>query len=810
MAKPYLRTVLHNLIVAAAYWALGYAVAMFFKAFGEFPAPNWPSASVALAAALLGGPRLWPGIFAGSFLVNNSLFDASLLVAAGISVTNTLGPATGAWLIRRLCNTTQPFFQFRDVVVFILFGAALHGMIAATGGVAVSYVGGVLPAEAVPSAWLRWCLSDGGGALFFGPALLLWLQQRSVQLSRRQLLELSVVSIATLLLAAATFFLIKAEHHAFSGLPYLLVAPLLWVTVRFSPRAGTTLFSAVAVVATVGTIAGFGPLNLAGAERPLVTLGLLVVSFSISVLVIGSLTAERRAVMLELERRVAARTAELVQAGRTKDEFLATISHEMRTPLTSLLGNAQLLLDAPLAVAQRELVERINGSGELLLSLINDLLDISRIEAGRLEIHWGPVSVSEVARRTLDMFEGSVARKGLRLHCKLHDVPEWVSGDSQRLQQILINLIGNAVKFTEQGEVRVEVAALDSDADTAYLRFVVSDSGIGIAEQDMKKLFKPFSQVDASAARRHGGSGLGLVICKRLVEAMGGLIGVESEAGVGTLFWFTLPLRLAQPEQSSLTVALRPRPLSILLVEDVTESARVLESLLRREGHKVTVAGSGTAALAALRRATFDLVLMDLQMPVMDGFETTRRIRALPDTDKAAVPVFALTANLLRDTVSACLAAGMEDVVAKPLRLPQLNAKLVARFGGEPAEAALEAAVGNEPLLDIDTLAYYRSAMGTSALLNVTALYSTNSMGYLDAMTRAIDRGDLAAVAGNAHKMAGSSMMLGIRDIGALAMDLEEAALAGDAVRTNALFSLLNRQVPVILDALRRWCVEAA
>ena len=467
MTRQLLRIVRNNLIVAAAYGTLGCGVALFFKTFGEFPAPDWPSASVALAAALIGGPRLWPGIFAGSFLVNYALFDASALLALGVSITNTLGPATGARLIRRFCGTAQPFFLFRDVVIFILFGAALHGLIAASGGVAMSYAGGVLPAAAVPSAWLRWCLSDGGGALFFGPALLLWLHDRSVRLSRRQALELTLVCLATLLLAAATFFLIKSHHHALSGLPYLLVAPLLWVTVRFSPRAGTTLFSALAVVATIGTIAGFGPFNLAGADRPLVTLGLMMVAFNIGVLAIGALTAERRAITRELERRVAARTAELVQANRAKDEFLATISHEMRTPLTALLGNAELLRAAPLAPPQRELAERLGSSGELLLSLINDLLDISRIEAGCLDFQLRPISVRAVTEQTLHMFDGAAARQGLALRSAVRDVPAWVYGDAQRLQQVLANLIGNAVKFTERGEVRVALAPLHGAAATA-------------------------------------------------------------------------------------------------------------------------------------------------------------------------------------------------------------------------------------------------------------------------------------------------------------------------------------------------------
>lgn len=313
-----MRTTLDNLAVAGIYWVLGFGVASFFQAFGLFPAPNWPSASVALAAAMLGGPRLWPGIFVGSFVTNFTLFAAPAPVAAAISVTNTLAPAAAAALIRRYTGTVRPFFRFRDVVAFTVFGAGLHGVIAATGGASAAWLGGVIPSDAVPSAWLRWCLADAGGALFFGPALLLWWRRPVERLPAALWRELVVVSVATLVLTALFFFSIADTHHAFSGLPYLLVAPLLWVTVRFSPRAGTTLFSLLAVVATVGTVAGLGPFHLQGADRPLVSLGLMMVSLSMSILSIGALTAERRAAQraleaanAELERRVADRTGEL-------------------------------------------------------------------------------------------------------------------------------------------------------------------------------------------------------------------------------------------------------------------------------------------------------------------------------------------------------------------------------------------------------------------------------------------------------------------------------------------------------------------
>ncbi len=318
-----------NLITLGAYYLLAVLVAEFFRAYGQFPAPNWPSAGIALTAALMGGRRLWPGIFLGSFFANYHLFHATVPVAALISITNTLGPAVAAAIILRLTGTTTPFYRFRDVVLFIIFGSGLHGVLVASGGIVAVYAGGVLEASLLPSAWLRWCLADAGGTLFFAPALLLWLQEGKIHVRRQQWWALILISIATIALAILFFFLTHEKRHAISGLPYLLVAPLLWVTVRHSVRAGTTLFSVVAVVACVGTLNGYGSFILIGAERPLVTLGLMVVSLSISVLAIGSLTAERAEALRrleeandELERRVMERTAELIASGAMLDEQL--------------------------------------------------------------------------------------------------------------------------------------------------------------------------------------------------------------------------------------------------------------------------------------------------------------------------------------------------------------------------------------------------------------------------------------------------------------------------------------------------------
>jgi diguanylate cyclase (GGDEF)-like protein len=313
-----MRTWLDNLAVAGGYYLLALGTSIFLSAYGVFPAPLWPSASVALTAALIGGPRLWPGIYAGSLLANYTLFGAGLPLAIGISVTNVIGPALGAALIRRYTRTQVPFFRVRDVAAFILFGAVVHGVIVATGGIGLSVLAGaVTPADAY-AAWWRWALSDGGGTFLLSPVMLLWWHDRKIELTPAQRLEGLAVVLLTLIFALATFFGVTQEVHPFMGLPYLLLAPLMWFTVRFSVRAGATLLSAVALIAISATIAQHGPFHLLGAEGPLLGVGLMVMALGMSTLAVGALVSERRSAEVRLwelnetlEQRVAERTVEL-------------------------------------------------------------------------------------------------------------------------------------------------------------------------------------------------------------------------------------------------------------------------------------------------------------------------------------------------------------------------------------------------------------------------------------------------------------------------------------------------------------------
>lgn len=308
---------LGNLAVAASYFGLAYLTFSFLAAFSAFPAPIWPAASIALAAALAGGPRLWPGIWLGSFFANWLLFSAPAWAAALISVGNVVGPALGAMLIRRTTGTAWPFFNVVHVVHFVLWGVALHGIIVATVGVLVGMAYGTTIATDAMGSWWRWTLSDAGGTFLFGPALLLWWNGH-LRLTTRQWLEGGAVVVTALGFAAGLFFGVRADTHPFFGLPYLLLIPLMWLTVRCSLRAGTTLLSGIALVALTGTIAQVGPFHLLGAKYPLLDVGVMVVAMGISTLVVGALVSERHAAEQRLcelneslERRIAERTADL-------------------------------------------------------------------------------------------------------------------------------------------------------------------------------------------------------------------------------------------------------------------------------------------------------------------------------------------------------------------------------------------------------------------------------------------------------------------------------------------------------------------
>jgi len=368
------------------------------------------------------------------------------------------------------------------------------------------------------------------------------------------------------------------------------------------------------------------------------------------------------------------------------------MSHEIRTPMNGVTGMLSLLFDTPLNATQREYVEIAIKSGDSLLTIINDVLDFSRIDAGKIELEALMYDPRMVVDEVVKLLDHQSVEKGLRLSTKIStNVPSLICGDPGRLRQILTNLVQNAIKFTGNGEVLIDVSVLTTSLATIH--FAVKDTGIGMTPETQRKLFQAFTQADNSTTRRYGGTGLGLAISRRLVGLMGGTISVQSEIGRGSTLFFDIPLCTVLPEwaksnptitepstPSKAEISVAPtQALQILLVEDNIVNQRVAMHLLQQMGHQFELAANGAIAVAACAKTSYDLILMDCQMPEMDGYIATKTIRKGQGTRQPRTPIIAMTADAMLGTKQACLDAGMDDYITKPVRIKEL-AKIIERW----------------------------------------------------------------------------------------------------------------------------------
>ncbi|WP_159715757.1 ATP-binding protein [Geminicoccus flavidas] len=736
----------------------------------------WFATPILYAALLRHQPRIWI-----SLAILGGVADFACGYVNGTDWRVGVGNAAigageallGAWLIRRFGGPGWSINTARGAVIFALV-AILLPVASAAVAAAQLFFRGLAPFGMV---WSTWYTSEVLGLLLVVPFVLSWTEPGLWrERMRRSVIEAALLSCLMAALAALIF----AENL----LPTYFTFPLLlFATFRTGLRGSSLMVIVLGLLAIQFTMAGYGPFLrlLPGADtiELMFALQLYLAVALLSSLPVAVVLSQREVMISELLSAKEAAEA----AGRAKSQFLAAMSHEIRTPMTGVLGMADLLAAEPLEPRQQAYLRAIRTSGQHLLHVINDVLDFSRLETGGVVLEQADFSVPELLEQVRLIMSPQAAERGLRLDFDLDEhSPLVVRGDPARLRQVLVNLIGNALKFTCEGGVQVRIWHIPLADGRVQFHFEVEDTGIGIAEERLKQLFRPFTQADQSISRRFGGSGLGLAICRQLVTAMGGEIGAASVPGRGSRFFFSLPFApgdvIVAARKMSAPAFSPKQPLRILVADDVEINRDLLHAGLTKEGHSVSFATNGEQAVAKVAGEDFDVVLMDVQMPVMDGIEATRRIRSLPPP-RNEVPIIAVTANVMEAERQRCFAAGMSQVLTKPVIWDDLFRALpTAPKNVQPAQVPEDRAPeSDEPLLDRERIEGLKAMAGPEKLTQ----FLSGALSSAEQLAAEVERlqDDLQAVAGPAHRLAGTAPSFGLLRIGVLARSIEQQAKAG-------------------------------
>ncbi|MCB1137548.1 MAG: MASE1 domain-containing protein [Leptospiraceae bacterium] len=732
--SPLRETIFWNLIVAAAYCLTGlWGLELAFV--NSNVTLLWPPTGIAMAALLRRGLSLAPGILLGA-LLTNLMNGAPPVIAASIAGGNAGGMILGYGLMSAAYRDRPDLGKARFIVYFVIYACILGSLGTALWGSLTLLVGGVIASKAFLETGMVWWVGDAMGVLLLTPILLT--DNRSFRVIRgpRRIAELFGLLLLTFTVSYIIFYgdLGFASNYPFIYLSFPL---LVWGVLRFGPSGGAIILLIVASFATGSTASGLGPFSMRDVHSSLLFLHSYLSLFGITTLLLGAIFAEKR----EYLEQISEERTKAEESNRLKSQFLANMSHEIRTPVASILGFVELLEKEDTSRDEKQYFARvIRKNGEHLISLIGDILDLSRIEAGRLVLKKQDVNPLEFLEEVSEVFRMRAEEKGLSFWMRTEgDLPIKLALDTLRVRQILSNLLGNAIKFTRKGSVGLNLRGRHSGTDLE-LKFSVVDTGMGIPSEQLVLLFRPFSQLDTSPTREHGGVGLGLAISYRLAQLLRGSLTVESTPGAGSAFHLTLPVMAAdcdwygrsegqpshatsdsssmpsaatQDSSSALSATtngqaqeneskssakttspvgrglasprnrkLRPRnsdggsgELTVLVAEDTPDIQELLRRQLEGAGVKVSFAWNGKEAVSMVQERerqgpgeSFDFVLMDIQMPVMDGYEAVSLLRSGGYSGR----ILALTAHAMEGEEQKCLAAGMDGYLSKPVKRKDL------------------------------------------------------------------------------------------------------------------------------------------